>query len=72
MSLRDLSTMSAQEAASIRIVFCDIDDTLTLDGRLPAVAYAAMERLAGNGIDVVPVTGRPVPLPPPGYAQVSE
>ena len=59
MSLRDLSTMPAQEAASIRIVFCDIDDTLTLDGRLPAVAYAEMERLAGNGIDVVPVTGRP-------------
>ncbi|MEZ5823417.1 MAG: HAD-IIB family hydrolase [Geminicoccaceae bacterium] len=59
MTLRDLTTMTAAEAASLRIVFCDIDDTLTLEGRLPAVAYAALERLAEAGIDIVPVTGRP-------------
>ncbi|MBM3556490.1 MAG: HAD-IIB family hydrolase [Alphaproteobacteria bacterium] len=40
-------------------VFTDIDDTLTLDGRLPAIAYAALERLQGAGLMVVPVTGRP-------------
>ncbi len=37
----------------------DIDDTLTHDGRLPAVAYAALERLHAKGIGVIPVTGRP-------------
>ena len=51
--------MPALEARAIEIVFCDIDDTLTINGRLPAVAYAAMERLDEAGIAVVPVTGRP-------------
>ena len=37
----------------------DIDDTLTTDGRLPADAYAALERLEQAGILVVPITGRP-------------
>ncbi|MCG6910421.1 MAG: HAD-IIB family hydrolase [Deltaproteobacteria bacterium] len=43
----------------IDYVLTDIDDTLTLKGRLPAVAYRAMERLHRNGIQVIPVTGRP-------------
>lgn len=40
-------------------VLTDIDDTLTHHGRLPAVAYAALERLQKAGLKVVPVTGRP-------------
>jgi HAD superfamily hydrolase (TIGR01484 family) len=43
----------------VRWVLTDIDDTLTLDGRLPARAYAALEALDAAGIAVVPVTGRP-------------
>ncbi len=43
----------------IRYVLTDIDDTLTLDGKLPAVAYSAMERLQKTGIKVIPITGRP-------------
>jgi len=43
----------------IRGVFCDIDDTLTTDGRLTAEAYAALERLHDAGLRVVPITGRP-------------
>jgi HAD superfamily hydrolase (TIGR01484 family) len=43
----------------IRGVFCDIDDTLTTDGRLTAGAYAALERLHDAGLRVVPITGRP-------------
>jgi HAD superfamily hydrolase (TIGR01484 family) len=43
----------------IRYVLTDIDDTLTLHGRLPAVAFVAMEQLAKAGIRVVPITGRP-------------
>ncbi|MEQ9497728.1 MAG: HAD-IIB family hydrolase [Deltaproteobacteria bacterium] len=54
-----MQSFEALPAADIRAVFCDIDDTLTTDGRLPAVAYEAVEKLAGAGIPVVPVTGRP-------------
>jgi HAD superfamily hydrolase (TIGR01484 family) len=40
-------------------VFSDLDDTLTLGGRLPARAYDAMWRLHEASIAVVVVTGRP-------------
>jgi HAD superfamily hydrolase (TIGR01484 family) len=40
-------------------LFTDIDDTLTTEGRLPAAAYSALERLDKAGIAVVPITGRP-------------
>lgn len=46
-------------AAAVTVLFTDIDDTLTLDGRLPAAAYQALEQLEDAGIAVVPVTGRP-------------
>ena len=45
--------------ARVDVVLTDIDDTLTSDGRLPAVAYSALEKLRGAGLTVVPVTGRP-------------
>jgi len=45
--------------AGIRYILTDIDDTLTLKGRLPAVVFIALERLQGAGIRIVPVTGRP-------------
>ena len=54
-----LVEMPAALARSVEYVFCDIDDTLTLNGRLPAIAYAGMEALANAGIKVIPVTGRP-------------
>ena len=40
-------------------MLADIDDTLTTHGRLPAAAYAALERLRASGLLVIPVTGRP-------------
>jgi HAD superfamily hydrolase (TIGR01484 family) len=54
-----LSAAPASGLAALRYVLTDIDDTLTEDGRLPALAYAAMESLARAGLSVVPVTGRP-------------
>ncbi len=45
--------------ARIKYVLCDIDDTLTLGGRLPGMAYEALERLWESGKKVVPITGRP-------------
>ncbi|MEQ1501039.1 MAG: HAD-IIB family hydrolase [Myxococcota bacterium] len=40
-------------------VFCDIDDTLTWDGRLVPEAFLGLKRLQDAGLRVVPVTGRP-------------
>jgi len=57
--MRPLAEFSAARRRAIRYVLTDIDDTLTLDGRLPAVAYGALERLRAAGFAVVPVTGRP-------------
>lgn len=48
-----------QVFAHLRGVVCDIDGTLTTEGRLGAAAYAALEKLHNAGLLVVPVTGRP-------------
>lgn len=40
----------------VDLVLTDFDDTLTLDGRLHAATYAAIERLDDAGVRVVPIT----------------
>ncbi|MBV7483716.1 HAD-IIB family hydrolase [Bordetella sp. BOR01] len=57
--MQALAAMPATVAAAVRIVLTDIDDTLTTEGRLPAGAYGALERLDAAGIQVIPITGRP-------------
>ncbi len=57
--MRPLAGFSATDRAAIRYVLTDIDDTLTLHGRLPARSYAALERLRAAGLVVAPITGRP-------------
>ena len=56
---RPLTEFPLAERARIRGVLCDIDDTLTTDGRLTAAAYSALEALQRAGMLVVPITGRP-------------
>jgi len=57
---RDLANASTLTAlAQLRGVLCDIDGTMTTDGRLTAAAYDALERLHEAGLLVIPVTGRP-------------
>ncbi len=57
--MQPLAAFPAEVRRAVRFVLTDIDDTLTRHGRLPAVAYAALERLHGAGLRVVPITGRP-------------
>jgi HAD superfamily hydrolase (TIGR01484 family) len=57
--MRALCDMPPEAAARIDVVFADIDDTLTHEGRLPACAYEALERLTEAGLAVAPITGRP-------------
>lgn len=40
-------------------ILCDIDDTLTWEGRLVPAALAALEAAQQAGLKVIPVTGRP-------------
>ncbi|WP_157018941.1 HAD-IIB family hydrolase [Mesorhizobium xinjiangense] len=56
---RPFRELGRDRLARIDFVLTDIDDTLTTGGRLPSLAYAALERLHNAGIVVVPVTGRP-------------
>ena len=44
---------------NIRYILTDIDDTLTMNGRLPAIVFVAMERLQQGKRRVIPITGRP-------------
>lgn len=57
--MRAVTDMPLETARRVTVLFADIDDTLTIDGRLPASAYDALERLAASGIAVAPITGRP-------------
>ena len=57
--MRPLAEFPRDGRRSLRYVLADIDDTLTQDGRLPGVAYTAMERLRAAGLKMVPITGRP-------------
>ena len=57
--MRPVSEMTPAEAARIRTVLFDIDDTITTAGKLTAAAYSAMWSLAEAGLRLIPVTGRP-------------
>jgi hypothetical protein len=48
-----------RDAAGLRGLLFDIDETLTTDGKLTAEAYGALAALKRAGRIVVPVTGRP-------------
>jgi HAD superfamily hydrolase (TIGR01484 family) len=51
--------MTRAEAAGLRYVLLDIDDTITTGGKLSSAAYDSLWRLHDGGLKVVPVTGRP-------------
>lgn len=57
--LRPLSELSIDQCSGIRGVLCDLDDTLTIDGRLVPKAFQALWRAHEAGLRVVVVTGRP-------------
>ncbi|WP_417794537.1 HAD family hydrolase [Terasakiella pusilla] len=49
--------ISSFDHSGIKVVFTDIDDTLTWEGRLPVETFNALQSLKDAGIIVVPVTG---------------
>lgn len=54
-----MKSLADFNSTEIRVVLTDIDGTLTQEGRLPAHSYDSMWKLAGRGLHVIPVTGRP-------------
>lgn len=56
---RPIAQLPAATARRLRGVFCDIDDTLTWEGRLVPEAFQALHDLQDAGLRVVPITGRP-------------
>ena len=57
--MQPLEAFTVGARRRLRGVLADIDETLTSGGRLSAEAYAAMKRLHGAGLVVVPIAGRP-------------
>ncbi|MDR2617831.1 MAG: Cof-type HAD-IIB family hydrolase [Treponema sp.] len=57
--MKPAARMPPDEAAGVKYILMDIDDTLTRDGKLLASAYNALWKLREAGLKVIPVTGRP-------------
>jgi HAD superfamily hydrolase (TIGR01484 family) len=57
--MKPFEQFPAELSKQIRYILTDIDDTLTVNGRLPAAVFAAMERLQEAKIRSIPITGRP-------------
>ena len=54
-----IESLKAEVAKNLKGVLFDIDDTLTLRGKIPASAFNALWSLKEKGLKVVPITGRP-------------
>jgi hypothetical protein len=59
MPLLPVRQIPPEVCRQIEYVFTDIDDTLTLHGRIPAAAFSALWLAHDAGLRVVPITGRP-------------
>jgi HAD superfamily hydrolase (TIGR01484 family) len=57
--VKQLLSLDPHFLQHVTAVLTDIDDTLTTHGRLPSVAYQALEQLQRAGLKVIPITGRP-------------
>ena len=57
--MRSFEQFPSELSKQIRYILTDIDDTLTINGRLPAAVFVAMERLQAAKIRCIPITGRP-------------
>lgn len=57
--MQSLSQFPINSLKAVEYVLCDIDDTVSTEGRLTAAAYDALWRLHDAAFVVIPVTGRP-------------
>lgn len=57
--MKPIKTLEKSEVQKLKYVLCDIDDTITINGKLTAESYSALWELYKAGLNVIPVTGRP-------------
>jgi HAD superfamily hydrolase (TIGR01484 family) len=57
--MKPFKAFPQKSKAKIQFVLTDIDDTLTLAGRIPSVVFRAMEKLQKKKVHIIPITGRP-------------
>ena len=57
--MKPIKEFPSRSKSQVQYVLTDIDDTLTINGRLPSIVFSAMEKLQQNKIAVIPITGRP-------------
>ena len=57
--MKHISSLPSRSCKRINAIFSDLDDTLTLAGKIPPQAYRSLWKLTKKGITIVIVTGRP-------------
>ncbi|MDF2632102.1 MAG: hypothetical protein K0Q85_698 [Caproiciproducens sp.] len=57
--MKPIKEIEAGRVSKLKYILCDIDDTITTNGKLPAESYTALWKLYDAGYHVIPVTGRP-------------
>lgn len=56
---KNLKNINELKKENIKYILCDIDDTLTNEGKLLSEAYDSLWRLHSAGFKIIPITGRP-------------
>lgn len=56
---KNLKNLKELKKENIKYIMCDIDDTLTNEGKLFSEAYDSLWRLHNSGYKIIPITGRP-------------
>lgn len=59
MNMKPFYEINISSTTKIKYILCDIDDTITTEGKLSSEAYNALWQLYHSGYHVIPVTGRP-------------
>lgn len=54
-----ITELPAKTCKNLRGLFSDIDDTISLHGKIPQAAFSALWEAKEAGLRVIPVTGRP-------------
>lgn len=54
-----IQTITSEIVKNLTGIFFDIDDTFTLAGKIPSIAFQALWDLKDSGLKAVPITGRP-------------
>jgi HAD superfamily hydrolase (TIGR01484 family) len=54
-----LRNAARRDFQDVSVLLCDLDDTLTFEGRLLAASFDALEQLEAAGLHIIVVTGRP-------------